>query len=450
MAKAKVLFLASNPLEQSRLALDEEIRAITGQIRSADHRDALELVSGWAVRPDDLQQLLLQHKPQVVHLSGHGTRHAESSVTHPSVPTPVRDMTIRRADQVEQLVFKGEGGQPQPMSKSGLVNLFSVLRDDVRLVLLNACHSEAIAESLAEVIPCTIGMNGEITDEAAIAFATAFYRGLGFGRSIQEAFNLGKNALMNLQIPEDQAPRLYFRKVAADPTKVVLVGPSTAPSWRRATGADRNRASMLEKVRTIWITGFLDQSMFRETRIVLGLSERTDVLARPLDLLVKRPDEGERPLPSGTEVVDVYDTMDGALLILGAPGAGKTTLLLELARDLLARATADSTHPIPVVFPLSTWSQSRKPVVQWLVDELNLRYDVPRKIAHEWVATDQVLPLLDGLDEIKAEQRAACVEAINAFRQSHALFPWSSPAARPTTRRLPSGSGFRGQSSCGL
>ena len=74
MAKVKILFLAANPLEQSRLALDEEIRAITAQIRSADHRDALELVSGWAVRPDDLQQLLLQHKPQVVHFSDNTTR----------------------------------------------------------------------------------------------------------------------------------------------------------------------------------------------------------------------------------------------------------------------------------------------------------------------------------------------------------------------------------------
>jgi eukaryotic-like serine/threonine-protein kinase len=423
MAKAKVLFLASNPLEQSRLALDEEIRAITAQIRSADHREALELVSGWAVRPDDLQQLLLQHKPQVVHFSGHGTRDAEGSVTHPSIPTSGRDLTIRRADQVEQLVFMGEDGQPHPISKSALVDLFYVLRDNVRVVLLNACHSDAIAETLAEVIPCSIGMSGAISDDAAIAFATAFYRGLGFGRSIQEAFNLGKNALMILQIPEDHAPRLYSGKGAVEPTQVVLVGPSIVPSGRLAAGADRNRTAMIEKVRTIWITGFLQQSLFHETRVLLGLSERTHAVARPLDLLVKRPDQAERPLPTGTQVVDVYDTMDRSLLILGAPGSGKTTLLLELARDLLDRATHDSAHPIPVVFPLSTWGDSRKPLAAWLQEELNLRYDVPRAFAQGWVVNDQVLPLLDGLDEVEAEYRASCVQAINAFRQSHGLLP---------------------------
>src|SRR5262249_48070750 len=42
--------------------------------------------------------------------------------------------------------------------------------------------------------------------------------------------------------------------------------------WMPRRG-DRNRNAMIEKVRTIWITGFLKQSLFREVRILLGLSE---------------------------------------------------------------------------------------------------------------------------------------------------------------------------------
>jgi hypothetical protein len=52
MAKTKVLFLASDPFKAQALALDEEIRAITAQVRSAEYRDTLELVSAWAVKPD--------------------------------------------------------------------------------------------------------------------------------------------------------------------------------------------------------------------------------------------------------------------------------------------------------------------------------------------------------------------------------------------------------------
>jgi hypothetical protein len=72
MAESKALFLASDPFDTHALTFDEEVRAITAQIRLAECRDTLELFSAWAVRPDHLQQLLLQHQPSVVHFSGHG------------------------------------------------------------------------------------------------------------------------------------------------------------------------------------------------------------------------------------------------------------------------------------------------------------------------------------------------------------------------------------------
>ena len=33
----------------------------------------MQLVSRWAVRPDDLLQSFNEHKPHIVHFSGHGT-----------------------------------------------------------------------------------------------------------------------------------------------------------------------------------------------------------------------------------------------------------------------------------------------------------------------------------------------------------------------------------------
>ncbi len=70
MNKIKALFLAANPGDTEKLALDVEIREITSKIRSADFRDSIDLISAWAVRPDDLLQMLNQHKPQIVHFSG--------------------------------------------------------------------------------------------------------------------------------------------------------------------------------------------------------------------------------------------------------------------------------------------------------------------------------------------------------------------------------------------
>jgi DNA polymerase III delta prime subunit len=191
---------------------------------------------------------------------------------------------------------------------------------------------------------------------------------------------------------------------------------------------DRNR--MLEKVRSIWIDGphgLLKETLIRDTRVLLGLSECLNVVVPPPPAPpVRRPDQ-EQPLPPGTRVVDVFEEMGReSLLILGQPGAGKTTLLLELTDELLKRAAGDATHPIPVVFTLSTWAETRRPFAQWLVDELSRTdgsYCIGRKRAKDWVDHDQILPLLDGLDEVKPQHRAACVRAINAFRNTHGLLP---------------------------
>ena len=94
----------------------------------------------------------------------------------------------------------------------------------------------------------------------------------------------------------------------------------------------------------------------------------------------------------------------------GRRGRARRRCCSQLARDLLQRAAQDPEQPIPVVFPLSSWAAQRRPLGDWLVDELQQRYDVPRTIGQAWVDADQVLPLLDGLDEVQAEHRAACVE----------------------------------------
>ena len=185
----------------------------------------------------------------------------------------------------------------------------------------------------------------------------------------------------------------------------------------------RNRRQMLDKVRLIWITEFLEPSLSHFTRLELGLETQPDVVERPFDLLVQRPAQAPQALPRGTPISQIFQDAGHTLLILGQPGAGKATLLLELARDLLDRAAQDESHLIPVFFKLSSWAGHRGALADWLVDELNKRYDVPRKLAEAWVEADVILPLLDGLDDVAAGHREACVETINAFLHEHGLVP---------------------------
>jgi GTPase SAR1 family protein len=189
------------------------------------------------------------------------------------------------------------------------------------------------------------------------------------------------------------------------------------------TPDQRNRRAMIRKVRLTWIAGVLDRSITTDTRIVLGLQNRPDAVIDPIDLVVQRPNRRPEPLRPGTAIIDVYDQLMSALLILGAPGAGKTTLLLELARDLLDRAERDPQHPIPLIFPLSTWAERRRPLERWVVDELVLRYQVSRGLAQAWLDDNAIMPLLDGLDEVAVDCRNACADAINCYRQTRGTQP---------------------------
>jgi hypothetical protein len=197
MSKIKVLFLAANPTSTISLRLDEEMRAITEKIRISEHRDLIDVVSAWAVRPDDLLQALNVHKPQIVHFSGHGNR-------------------------VGEIILVDRNGAPKSVSTKALKALFAALKDNIQVVILNACYSCTQAEAIIEVINCAVGMNDSIGDQAAIAFAASFYRALGFGRSVQDAFDQGKVALLLEGIPEENTPE-FLVKEGIDPSQIILV-----------------------------------------------------------------------------------------------------------------------------------------------------------------------------------------------------------------------------------
>jgi serine/threonine protein kinase/DNA polymerase III delta prime subunit len=184
-----------------------------------------------------------------------------------------------------------------------------------------------------------------------------------------------------------------------------------------------NRLRLLRRVRAFWITGVLEHSLHGTTSLALGLQEQPDAVANPWHLVLQSPRAVLQRLPAGTCITQIYDTADGELLILGAPGSGKTTLLLELARDLLDRAEQNEHDPIPVVFNLSTWAAKQQCLTDWLAEELMSKYQVPRKLGKTLVDADQILPLLDGLDEVAPKERTLCIGAINVYRQEHGWQP---------------------------
>jgi DNA polymerase III delta prime subunit len=160
----------------------------------------------------------------------------------------------------------------------------------------------------------------------------------------------------------------------------------------------------------------LAQSLHNAVWLILGMERQDYRVQRPWSAVVQSS-QSAVPLNAGTHIVDVFEDSKLAhqLLILGEPGAGKTTMMLELAEDLLKRARADNAEPIPVLLNLSSWKNPQQSIFDWLVDELKSKYGIGHSLAQRWLVENQLLPLLDGLDEVAPQYQKACAVALNTW-----------------------------------
>ena len=201
--------------------------------------------------------------------------------------------------------------------------------------------------------------------------------------------------------------------------------------------AQRDRAAMLTKTRREWVDEWLERDLYHEARLELQLTEQRGAVEPRVRHYTRGPDGPGREYARGIPIEQVFDGASGQLLILGEPGTGKSTKLVELARALIDRAKNDPSHPIPVILNLSTWTKKRAALDEWMQDELVRLYGVSPERAKQWVGSDELLPLLDGLDEVARDERTACVTAINTYRQAHGLQPLAVCCRREEYNELP-------------
>jgi hypothetical protein len=134
------------------------VRKITTALERSRCRDDFEIMVRWATRPDDLQRSLLDHEPDVVHFSGHGSG-------------------------VDGIALESNAGKSQVVSLAALAKLFGAFKDKIRCVVLNAWYSEVQAEAIHAQIETVIGMKRAIgallrryrKGRAALEFAVGFY-----------------------------------------------------------------------------------------------------------------------------------------------------------------------------------------------------------------------------------------------------------------------------------
>ena len=182
-----VLFIAAEPTNEARIRVSAEFRAVDELLRQAKHRDRIHLLQPvLTTRPADLNRAMQEHRPDIVHFSGHG-------------------------DGPDGIWLEDDTGKAKLASTEALAALFRPLASRTRAVVLNACSTETQAKAIAQHIEFAIGTRERITDAAATAFSIGFYQALGARPSLDilAAFDSGCTLVQLEDIPGHQIPILY-------------------------------------------------------------------------------------------------------------------------------------------------------------------------------------------------------------------------------------------------
>lgn len=183
--KLTILIVGSSPLNIdpatnqyliAPLDIAEEVSRIEHRLRI----DALATKTQVTYKPSlvysELITYVLQTRPDILHFSGHGM-------------------------QDGSLVVKNERNEPHFLSPATLVELIRIFQGEIRLVFLNACWSDVLADALIDDAPsvdAVIGMQAPIGDESARVFSAAFYEYLARSESVSRAFDLARVQLMGM------------------------------------------------------------------------------------------------------------------------------------------------------------------------------------------------------------------------------------------------------------
>ncbi len=167
-SSAAVLFIAANPkdsFESIDKGIDEEFRAIDNAAQSGPE-NKIRLIPKLAVRGDELLTILMRHKAQIIHFSGHGST-------------------------TGQIYLQDNDGQSFPLSPEEFARILSVLPAKPICLVLSACYSAMAADAIRPHVRTLIGMKSDIGVDAAVGFAAAFYGALAAGSTIKTSFEAG-------------------------------------------------------------------------------------------------------------------------------------------------------------------------------------------------------------------------------------------------------------------
>lgn len=182
--KMKILYIASSPANVVQLQVGYEFDKIVTALESGAQRDRFELLR--PLMSVSLERFLIEkhkHKPYIIHFSGHGLNTG--------------------------LVFSTENNQFQLATDEVLKEVFKGVNEYAHCIVLNACYASSQGKVISAAGIYVIGMNAAIQDKAAVYLSEKFYRALGNGQDIHEAFFHAKTLLLAEFKSQSGIPELW-------------------------------------------------------------------------------------------------------------------------------------------------------------------------------------------------------------------------------------------------
>jgi hypothetical protein len=443
----KILVLVSNPEKTTVLNLPQELKKLQESIQRSQKQDYFRVELRFAASQTDLRRHILDTKPRIVHFCGHGTE--------------------------QGLILEDETGTAKVVSNEFVTSLLKDFADRIECVLLNACDSENLADALAQHLNYVIGMNQEVRDDAAIAFAEAFYDALGAGESYEKAFEVGKTAVLGKAasrsaesrgmkvVGEDENPvnvstqehLIPVLKVNPNPRSIeaVWLSPEVEQQTVRAllgAIADsfktislfHSREPIVLQDQYVPVQVTLERRYKHTVETIGGYAESEAELKRIYALKGSSEEELKR------QQVDWQDARHRELriVVLADPGMGKSTLLrMEVGTTVQqAYQALDAGKPlkeitVPLLIRLSTLADElttlpTEDAILKIMQERHshlLKYQNNAAVAflngflRQQLLNGKCLLLLDALDEVPDEKRQKLLERLNEFAAAYKTCP---------------------------
>jgi hypothetical protein len=219
----KLLYFGAHAPGTVILGLGDELGAIDEELRTARYR-CLAVEACWVSGANDLVRELSESTPAIIHLA-----------------CPV--CTASGREDGAGLVLHGQDGAVHVVPYALMKQILRSAGSSVRLVVLTACSTEPLASLLREHVDCVIGIDGPISDRAALEFSTGLYAAIGDGAPVAQAFDAGCLAIERAGLSEAGRPTLKVRP-GVDARHVVLtvIPRRRPPRGRRPPGPVARRS----------------------------------------------------------------------------------------------------------------------------------------------------------------------------------------------------------------